>query len=209
MKPTDPPSPKASAGHGPPSHHHSPEELHNEGVAHEHSDINIRGIVSFAGGLAIVTAIVIVLMAGLFKMLESQAAARDPQISPLAAAPVPMPARTTGSPYFGGAPQPQLLTDEPALLQQIRQNEARQLEEGAWVDQTAGVARLPIDEAKKLIVERGLPVRAGAPVDPGLGTLRPSRGEASGGRILGTAAPQQGAAAPPKGDDRPPQTGKH
>ena len=40
MKPTD-----ASPAH----HHHAPEEMHNEDVAHEHSDINIRAVVWLRG----------------------------------------------------------------------------------------------------------------------------------------------------------------
>ena len=42
MKPTN-------QGHGAPHYHHPPEELHNEGVAHETSDVNVQAIVAFAG----------------------------------------------------------------------------------------------------------------------------------------------------------------
>ena len=42
---------------------------------------------------------------------------------------------------------------------------------------------MPIDEAKKLIVQHGLPVRAsGAVEDAAIGTHAPAYGEASGGR---------------------------
>ncbi len=47
MKPTDPPPPREQAsGHAPDAHGHEADELHNEGVAHEHSDVNLRAIVS-------------------------------------------------------------------------------------------------------------------------------------------------------------------
>jgi hypothetical protein len=60
-----------------------------------------------------------------------------------------------------------------------------------------GVARMPIDEAKKLIVERGLPVREGDEVSPTLGTRLPARGESSGGRIITVPAQEtSGEAAP-------------
>ena len=42
-------------GHGPGHHHYSAEELHNEDVAHEESDVNVRTILLFAAGLAVVT----------------------------------------------------------------------------------------------------------------------------------------------------------
>jgi hypothetical protein len=42
---------------------------------------------------------------------------------------------------------------------------------------------MPISEAKKLILQRGLPARAGE-VDPLLGTRRAAFGESSGGRTI-------------------------
>ena len=67
-------------------------------------------------------------------------------------------------------------------LQQQRDKEQKVLHGYGWVNQGAGVARMPIDEAKKLILERGLPVREGEDVSPTLGTRLPARGESSGGR---------------------------
>jgi hypothetical protein len=65
---------------------------------------------------------------------------------------------------------------------------------------------MPISEAKKLILQRGLPVRAGAVPDPSLGTRLPAAGESSGGRIFGKkneeAAAEEAKPAPaaaPKG----------
>jgi hypothetical protein len=188
MKPIDSPPPKAPAGRDrppAPAHHATTEELHNEDVAHEHSDVNIRAILLFGIGMAVVTAISAAVVAGAFVLFERQAAANDPRLSPLAGKPTQMPATTTGSPFFGGAPQPQLLTNEPGLLQRQRQREAQVLGGYDWVDQRAGVARLPIDAAKKLILERGLPARADQVPDPRLGTSAPARGEASGGQALG------------------------
>jgi hypothetical protein len=205
MKPTSP-------GHGAAHHGHSPEELHNEGVAHETSDVNIRAILGFAGIVVVVTIVCGVLVWGFFDLLESQAAARDPKLSPLAMPATRMPRTTTGSPFFGGAPQPQLITSEPTVLRALRQTEQTQLHQYGWVDQKGGVARVPIDQAKKLIAERGLPSRPGG-TDPQLGTHAPAFGEASGGRSIPTEerpaaapqAPQQDPAksSPPARNDQP------
>jgi len=205
MKPTDPPSrdasarqgpppPEASAGQAPPSrnagdrgaivHHHTPEELHNDDVAHEHSDINIRAIVWSAVVLTVVCVGTAILMALLFRLLEDQAAASDPKLSPLAMPATTMPPTTTSSPTFGAAPQPQLLTNEPAFLMQLRDRERQQLGGYGWVDEKAGVARIPIDEAKKVLVERGLSARPDAPADPRLGTHAAAFGESSSGRTV-------------------------
>jgi hypothetical protein len=196
-----------------PGHHYDPAELHNQDVAHEHSDINITKLVVFALGLAGITAAVAVLMWGLFWFLERQAASRDVAASPspLAAPAAQMPAKMPGATEFSPTPGPRLLTNEYAVLGQHRRNEEQRLTGYGWTDEKAGVARMPVSEAKKLILERGLPVRAGDPVDPSLGTRRPARGESSSGRISSgeprgaglpdlshlPAAPKAGAVAEP------------
>ena len=63
----------------------------------------------------------------------------------------------------GPASVPSLLLREPMNLQKFREEEEHLLTSYGWVDQNAGVVRLPIDRAKALLLERGLPVREGAP----------------------------------------------
>jgi hypothetical protein len=179
MKPTSAHA-SGAAAHG----HHDPAEMHNEDVAHEHSDINIRAVLGFAAGLVVVTMVVYLLMWGLFVGLEHNAASNDPQLSPLS---VPAGQEPAGV---------RLLTNEPAALREMREAEAKQLDGYGWVNQAAGVAHMPIAEAKKKLLERGLPSRAGEPVDARLGTSAPALGESSGGRILGSR-PAAGTPAPP------------
>jgi hypothetical protein len=165
-------------------HHYTDAELHNPDVAHEEADVNIRTVLTFAAGLAILVMIAAGLMGIMFRVMSNQAAARDPQVSPLAPA--------SGQP----APAPRLLTNEPGNLRTFRAEETRNLGGYGWVDQTAGVARVPIEEAKKLIVERGLPVRTSGLVDdPRTGTHAPAYGEASGGRSI--TIPKAPAPGPP------------
>jgi hypothetical protein len=209
MKPTDPRPPKAPAAQAAPHgghHHYSAEELHNIDVAHEASDVNVRAVLGFAGIVAAVTIVCAVIVWGFFAVLESQAAARDPKLSPLTLPATQMPRSTAGSPFFSSAQQPQLVTNEPAVLGMLRQTEDKALHEYGWVDQKTGVAHVPIDQAKKLLVERGLPSRQGG-IDPALGTHAPAYGESTGGRSIPTgerpAAAQQPAqekpANPPSG----------
>ena len=178
-------------GHGPGHHHYSAEELHNEDVAHEESDVNVRTILLFAAGLAVVTMFAAALMYGLFIVFERQAEARDRVPSPLAVPQTDMPRTTTASPTFGAAPQPQLLTNEPSYLEMQRRTESERLHGYGWIDQQAGLARIPIDEAKKRPLERGLPARAAA-ADAQLGTHVQAYGEANGGRTI----PREAAASP-------------
>ena len=146
----------ADAGHHHDEHLYGREELHNEDVAHEHSDVNVRAILGFAGGLALVTAILCLAMYGLLEFFKSQAARNEPAVSPLA--------RPAGQ----EPPQPRLLTNEPKNLQEFRDSIAGRLK--------------GIDAGKKQVLEQGLPTRADAPADPWMGTRTQSRGESSGGR---------------------------
>ena len=211
MKPTEPPSPEEQArarqasppgpakgsGHDRPDlHGHDPEELHNEGVAHEHSDVNVRAILSFAMIITVVSIVSGVVVWAMFGFFGRQAAARDPKMSPLAPTATQMPRTTTGSPAFGGSQQHQLLTDEPSALREHRQAEDAQLQGYGWVNQAGGVARVPITDAKKLIVERGLLTSRPGGVDPQLGTYAPARGEAAGGRTIPTRARAETPATP-------------
>ena len=177
MKSIDDGVPRGHAGH-----HHTQDEMHNIDVAHEHADIDISAIVSAAIGLAAVAAVAFVLMGGLFRLLEGQARKNDPVVSPLAAQPTEMPRHIAGPEPFSTAPGPRLLTNEPSVLRQQRSAEESQLSGYGWVNEQAGVARMPIAEAKKLLAERGLPARANGVSDPSLGTVRPSTAESSSGR---------------------------
>ena len=165
-----------------PADAHDAPDLHNAGVAHETSDVNVRAIAMFAAGLVIVALIVHVAMWLLFGVFERQAAESDPAVSPIAAPETVMPPTTAGSPYFGGAAGPQLVTDEPRVLEMLRARESQDLHTYGWIDQKGGVARIPIDQAEKLLLQRGLPSRATGEADPRLGAHGQSLGESSGGR---------------------------
>ncbi len=56
-------------------------------------------------------------------------------------------------------PAPNLLTDEAGNLRKFRAEEDKTLTTYAWIDQSAGIVRIPIDRAKALLLEKGLPVR--------------------------------------------------
>lgn len=145
-------------GYGQHGHLYDDAALHNEDVAHEHADVNVRSLLMFCFGLMAVTGVVMVAMYGLFNVFNAQAAANDPIVTPLARPADQLP------------PEPRLLTDEPQNLRRFREQEDQLLQ---------GIA-----DAKKRLLEQGLPVRADAPTDPWLGTNTPARGESSGGRAI-------------------------
>jgi hypothetical protein len=109
-----------------------------------------------------------------------------------------MPRTTTTSPYFSvGVRGPQLLTNEPMALGQQRAEEQKRLHGYGWVDEKGGIAYIPIDEAKRLILERGLPVREGAAA-PDFAVQPQVRGESSSGRTITAPPPEPAASEAPK-----------
>ena len=148
------------------------DETHNADVAHEDVDIDVGAVLKFGAGLFVTVVVCALIVGGIFKLFVSQAAARDPQISPLA--------RPAGQLPTG----PRLLTDEPGALAKFRAEETRALDGYGWVDQLGGVTHIPVADAKKLLAERGLPVRADVQDNAAAGTRRQAYGESSGGRNI-------------------------
>jgi hypothetical protein len=56
-------------------------------------------------------------------------------------------------------PEPRLQTDPRQDLADLRAKEDETLNSYGWVDRNAGVVHIPIDEAIKLTLARGLPAR--------------------------------------------------
>ena len=117
-------------------------------VHHETSDIDLRGVLGFGLGLIVIAAVVHLLIFGLFKYFEGREAGRVTPEYPLAAG--------QGSRL---PPEPRLQTNPREDLRELRAKEDELLGSYGWVDKNAGVVRIPIDEAMRLTLERGLPAR--------------------------------------------------
>ena len=120
----------------------------NPEVHHEESDVDIRAIFGFAGMLIVATSFVLVLMWLLFRSFEAREAKQAPLMYPLAAG---QDARVP--------PEPRLQTNPREDLADLRAREDALLRSYGWVDRNAGVVRIPIDDAIKLTLQRGLPSR--------------------------------------------------
>src|SRR6266550_1175786 len=119
-------------------------------VQHETSDVNICGVLAFGLGLFIVA---VMLHLGIWLLFEAFAARE---------------AALRGAPEFPLAagqdnrlpPEPRLQTNPRQDLLDLRSAEDNVLDHYGWIDKNADVVRIPIDEAMKLTVQRGLPVRS-------------------------------------------------
>jgi hypothetical protein len=121
----------------------------NPAVHHETTDVDIRAIFVFGAALIVSAVIISFLVWVLFKYFEAREARRVTPEYPLAAVQQPR-----------QPPEPRLQTNPREDLQQLREEEEQILDSYGWVDKNAGVVRIPIEEAMKLTVQRGLPARS-------------------------------------------------
>ena len=124
---------------------------HNPGVHHETTDVNISAIILSGVALMVSAVLISFVVWVLFKYFESREARRLAPEYPLAA-----------TQEIRVPPEPRLQTNPREDLQDLRAQENQILNSYGWIDKNTGVVRIPIDEAMKLVVQRGLPAREGA-----------------------------------------------
>jgi hypothetical protein len=65
-------------------------------------------------------------------------------------------------------PEPRLQVSAPRDLKLYKATQDEILSSYGWVDQNAGIVRIPIDRAMDILVQKGLPVRGAAPAKQGI-----------------------------------------
>ena len=118
---------------------------------HEETDVDIRAIFGFGAGMIVVGAALAFAVFVLFGYFDSREGAKVAPEFPLAVT------REDRLP-----PEPRLQINPREDLQNMRTNEDAILSGYGWVDKNAGIVRIPIDQAMKLTLQRGLPARENA-----------------------------------------------
>jgi len=146
----------------------------SSGSGHEHTDVNVSMIVQFAIWLTASAIIVHILMWFAFAVFANVRENEGAAEYPLAIQQGP---RLPSGPRLQAKPANEIYD--------FRLRENATLEGYSWVDKGAGTVRIPISEAMRLTVERGLPSRTDEAVGGGQGdrsALVPT--DASAGRTL-------------------------
>lgn len=128
------------------------------GAKHEHTDIDAAVGYKFALWLAVSMVLSFAIVYGTFWFFERQhdEASAASQTFPLAGQ------REGAEPVQREQPMPALQKQPFQDIHSLVQREAARLNSYGWVDKEAGVARIPIDRAMDVVLERGLPVRTDA-----------------------------------------------
>ncbi len=116
--------------------HHSP-----NGAGHEQSEVSVRLIVVSLAFLAVATAIVFVLVVGIFRYFYASYSTEE--------------ATRLSQPVV--PPEPRIEVAPYEQLQQLRIKEDHILNSYAYVDKATGVVRVPIDRAIDMLAAKGLP----------------------------------------------------
>ena len=117
-------------------------------VEREDPDVNVRAVVVSAIVFVVVAAAIHGLIWLLFLFFSTREAGHTTRQYPLA------PAQESRLP-----PEPRLQTNPRQDLRDLGTAEDQTLKSYQWIDRNGGVVRIPIDEAIKLTLQRGLPAR--------------------------------------------------
>jgi hypothetical protein len=139
------------------------------GAQHEHSDIDTSVGYKFALWLIVAMLISVVIVYGTFWFFENRSTNADAvaQKYPLAVGQAKNP------------PAPNLQMQPFKDVYMLHKSEAERLHSYGWVDKEGGIARIPIDRAMEVLLQRGLPARA-----DGGGGLNVVTQDSSAGRTI-------------------------
>jgi hypothetical protein len=128
-------------------------------VAFEPKDVQPSPILKFLFWLGVAVVLSFILSLGIYKGLKNYwAGTHEP----------PPPSREPGIQY---PPEPRLqgmpghLNDPQLDWRDKVEADTKANEQLGWVDEKAGIAQIPVRDAMKLIVEKGLPVVPAAPAE--------------------------------------------
>jgi hypothetical protein len=126
-------------------------------AGHEHTDANVWMIIQFAIWLL---ASAVVVHVGMYFIFEWFVASR----TPAATTPVEFPLAVGREQRLPSGPRLQRFPANEIV--DFRQQENAELNGYGWIDRNAGTVHIPISEAMRLTVERGLPSRDQAAPGP-------------------------------------------
>lgn len=186
--------PHAHATHRPQGPDETPDVSHieNPDTKHEESDVSGTALMKFIGVLLV--SILIIL--GLMKWMSNYFEAREQalELPPASRVNPPGTQRLPPMPRLQGAPGSQELPLDESKLYREEQN--AKVASYGWVNKESGVVRIPVNDAMKLILEKGMPMVTGIPPAAPTAPAAPVAGGTSAGQPASPKAPSPSAGAP-------------
>ena len=135
----------------------------HDSVAFETRDVKARTIYAYISVLAVAVMLSYVVCVFVLRATEKLAAESD--------TPPPAVRQDMGKGYLTMPPEPRLQgvpghgTDPQYDLREKTREDTEANEKAGWIDQTAGVAQIPVQDAMKIIAEKGLPAASTSPAE--------------------------------------------
>jgi len=130
----------------------------HEEVGYEREDLSPRGIFAFLIGLALLGVLIHFALKGMYGYLDAYQKEHQPSLNPLVSQ-TETNSRKVSNADIARFPEPRLETNERLEINDFRLQEEKKLNSYDWIDQKAGIARIPIDRAMQLLAQRRLPTR--------------------------------------------------
>jgi hypothetical protein len=138
---------------------------HNEEAEFEREDLGAKPVILFLIGLTVGCLLVALVLKGMYSYLDARENRHQPAPNPLTQQ-TRADLRSVTPGDITKFPEPRLETNEPREITTFRVQEEQMLHSYGWVNQPAGVVRIPIDRAMELLAQRGLPTRPQAGAVP-------------------------------------------
>lgn len=119
-------------------------------AGHEENTVQLQPVILFAIILVVVSAFSFAGVWFMLDFLQMNQARKDAQVSPLAD-------------LHQLPPTPRLQISPGQDLKQLRQAENIVVNSYRWIDKDAGVVGIPIEQAMKVLAQKGLPTRSDIP----------------------------------------------
>jgi hypothetical protein len=122
--------------------------------SHETTDANTRNLIIFGVGLSLLVIAGLVVSRAVFNYFVGHQGLGPP-----------------ASPFENVRmlpPEPRLQVTAPKSLKQYKAAQDEILNSYGWVDQQAGIVRIPIDRAMEILLQKGFPVRGATPERQGV-----------------------------------------
>ena len=125
--------------------------IHNQGVAHEESDLKLDGIIKFVIHLIVLVAGSALIVYGMYRYFSGQEYEQEKSETPSTLLKREQRASGKVEDIF---PAPRLQTLPLRDIKEYRAAERQRLESYNWLDKEKGIVSIPIEEAKKKLLEQ-------------------------------------------------------
>ncbi len=132
-----------------------PERVRNPEVDYDRTDMSAKAIVGFLIALAIAGVFMHLVLWSVYKYYAGSEKAATPTASPIMSSTRQLPQGDPERTF----PAPRLQSDDVADLNKFRDYEEQVLNTYGWINQNAGVAHIPIEQAMQTLAKQGLPTR--------------------------------------------------